>query len=73
MIGTHVISGPGWIRMIGVPSALLIAMNELVIQFVAGRAFCAGMPAMLPAPNVSLFLDVLIDMLAEEVIAKGRG
>jgi hypothetical protein len=59
--------------MLGVPSALLISMNELVLQFVAGRAFCAGMPAMLPAANVSLFLDVLVDMLADEVIAKGRG
>jgi hypothetical protein len=31
------------------------------------------MPDALPAPNVALFLDVLVDLLADEVIAKGRG
>lgn len=73
MIGTRVISGPGWIRMVGVPPGLLTKLNQFVLQFVESRMFRAGMPAVLPMQNISRFLDTIVDMLADEVIAKGKG
>lgn len=73
MIGAQLISGPGWVRMVGVPAALLMGLNQLVLQFVESKAFCSGMPDVLPAKDVSRFLETLVDILADQVIAKGKG
>lgn len=60
-------------RMIGVPATLLMGLNQLVLQFLERRTFCSGMPDVLPVKNVSRFLETLVDILADEVIAKGKG
>jgi hypothetical protein len=59
--------------MVGVPATLLMRLNQLVLRFVEGRTFCSGMPDVLPVKNVSRFLETLVDMLADEVIARGKG
>lgn len=73
MIGTQVITESGRVRLIGVPRLLLLRLNKHVIEFVERMKFCAELPEALPSSNVIQFRDVLVDMLADEVIAKLKG
>jgi hypothetical protein len=73
MTGTQVITVDGRVRMIGVPAELLMGLHDHILRFVEGVKFCAGLPKVLPAVNVEKFLDVLVEMLADEVVASPKG
>lgn len=73
MTGTRVITEAGRVRLVGVPAALLMRLNEHVVRFVEGMKFRAQLPMVLPAANVNQFLDVLVDMLADEIVATAKG
>lgn len=73
MTGTQVITVDGRVRMIGVPAELLMGLHDHILRFVEGVKFCAELPKVLPAANVEKFLDVLVEMLADEVVASAKG